>query len=352
MSERAAAGRSARIGRAVLRRLPLAGTLVGVALGVWLVARYDLGAIAAAFGRVGWLGLIAVVLVRAGIVVLCGLAWASPVAGLAGAGTGAFVALRFVREGINVLLPVASVGGDVVGGRLLTFWRVGGALAAASILVDMLIQVGTQLLFTLAGVALLMRLEGEAAAALALWTLEAIAAGAALLTAFFVFQRAGGARRVEQYVAGLGRRFVREAAPEDRVGGPDGVQGALDAIWAKGRWTQLLTALALHLAAWALGAAEVWIALACIGADVTMTEAVVMEALAQALKSAAFVVPSGLGIQEGGFVLAGALFGVDAQTAIALSLVKRVPDVALGLPALVLWQMLEARRAPLLASRR
>ena len=52
--------------------------------------------------------------------------------------------LRFVREGINVLLPVASVGGDVVGGRLLTFWGVSGALAAASILVDMLFQVGTQ----------------------------------------------------------------------------------------------------------------------------------------------------------------------------------------------------------------
>ena len=36
--------------------------------------------------------------------------------------------LRLVREGINVLLPVASVGGDVVGGRLLTFWGATGAL--------------------------------------------------------------------------------------------------------------------------------------------------------------------------------------------------------------------------------
>ena len=54
------------------------------------------------------------------------------------------ISLRFVREGVNVLLPVASVGGEVVGGRLLTFWGVAGSLAAASLLADMLIQVATQ----------------------------------------------------------------------------------------------------------------------------------------------------------------------------------------------------------------
>jgi len=50
-------------------------------------------------------------------------------------------------------------------------------------------------------------------------------------------------------------------------------------------------------------------------------------------------------VQEGGFVVVCALFGIDAHTAIALSLAKRVPDVALGLPALLVWQNIEARRA-------
>ena len=93
-------------------------------------------------------------LVRVSAILLCGLAWGCVVQGLAGLGqarTGAFVLLRLVREGINVLLPVASVGGDVVGGRLLTFWGVAGPLAAASILADMLFQVGTQALFALLG---------------------------------------------------------------------------------------------------------------------------------------------------------------------------------------------------------
>ena len=72
-----------------------------------------------------------------------------------------------------------------------------------------------------------------------------------------------------------------------------------------------------------------------------------IEALSQAIKAAAFLVPSGLGVQEGGFVLVCGLFGIDSGTALALSLAKRVPDVVLGLPALIVWQNLEARRAAL-----
>ncbi len=333
-------------GRAVLRRLPLVGTLLGLALGVWLVATNDLSAIGHAFARVGLLGLAGIVLVRVAIVLLCGLAWARVLDGLSVVPLSAFLTLRFVREGINVLLPVASVGGDVLGGRLLTFWGVTGALAAASILVDMLILISTQFLFTLSGVLLLSRFEGETAAALSSWALHVLAVAGAVLAAFFVFQRRGGARLVERRLAALSRRFVREAEPDpsgaDRAGS---VQDALDAVWAGDRAGPLVHAVLLHLVAWMLGAAEIWIALACIGVEVSLIQVVVLESLAQAVKSAAFVVPSGLGVQEGGFIVAGGLFGIDAETAIALSLIKRVPDVVLGLPALMLWQNLEAKRA-------
>ncbi len=337
------------LGRALLRRLPLVGTLLGLALAAWLVATNDLSAVGAAFGRIGFAGLAGIVLVRALIVLLCGLAWARLLDGLAPVGAGAFVVLRSVREGINVLLPVASIGGDVLGGRLLTFWGVTGALATASILADMLIQVGTQALFTALGVALLLRLDGEPAAALASWMMHALAVAALVLAAFFAVQRAGAARWVETRLAALARRFVREGAGADTAGPPgSGVQAALDAVWHGGRRGRLAQSVLLHLLAWMLGAAEIWIALACIGIEgVGLAEVLVIEALSQAIKSAAFPVPSGLGVQEGGFVVVCALFGIDAGTAIALSLAKRVPDVVLGLPALLVWQNIEARRAVL-----
>ena len=49
-------------------------------------------------------------------------------------------------------------------------------------------------------------------------------------------------------------------------------------------------------------------------------------------------------MQEGGFVAVCAAFGIPAPTAVALSLVKRFPEIALGIPGLFLWQGLEGRR--------
>lgn len=330
------------LGRRLLRRVPLLGAAFGVVLALWLVASNDVGAVADAFGRVGILGIAAVVLVRVAIIGLCGLAWARVLAGLVAVGSGPFVVLRFVREGVNVLLPVASVGGEVLGARLLTFWGVTGAASAAGILVDMFFQVVTQALFALTGVVLLSQIEGEQAASLAAWCTKGLVVTGLVLAAFFAVQRYGGAAFVERQVTALARRFAAEggAAP---TGG--GVQAALDAVWDHRRWWPLTQGMVLHLAAWFLGALEIWIALQCIGIQgVTLAEAVVLESLSQAIKSAAFPIPSGLGVQEGGFVLLGGLFGIDPHTALALSLVKRVPDVVLGLPGLMAWQAIEARR--------
>jgi glycosyltransferase 2 family protein len=336
--------RKGRIARAVLRRLPLIGTLIGLGLAIWLVATNDLGAVAAAFGRIGVLGFAGVTLVRALVIVLCGIAWARILAGLAPAPAAAYLILRFVREGINVLLPVASVGGEVLGARLLTFWGVAGSLAAASVLADLLFQVGTLGLFAGLGAGLLSRVEGAEAAELASWTLRTLIVAGLAVAAFFALQRTGIVRVVEERVAALGRRFVRET--EARPEPTQRIQGALDAVWGAGRRGALAQSCALHALAWLLGAAEVAVVLACIGVDhVGVPEILVIEALGQAIKAAAFLVPSGLGVQEGGLVLVCGLFGIDAGTAIALSLARRVPDVVLGLPALLVWQNLEARRA-------
>jgi len=40
-------------------------------------------------------------------------------------------------------------------------------------------------------------------------------------------------------------------------------------------------------------------------------------------------------------VLLCALFGIPPEQAIALSLVKRMPDVVLGVPSLLAWQIME-----------
>jgi hypothetical protein len=71
----------------------------------------------------------------------------------------------------------------------------------------------------------------------------------------------------------------------------------------------------------------------------------VIESLGQAIKVVGFAVPAAVGVQEGGYVLVCGLYGLSPEVAIALSLIKRVREIALGLPALAAWQWLEARPA-------
>jgi hypothetical protein len=73
--------------------------------------------------------------------------------------------------------------------------------------------------------------------------------------------------------------------------------------------------------------------------------AFVIESLAMAARSAGFAVPGALGVQEGGLVLVGALYGIPADAAVALSMVKRAREVAIGVVGLVMWQVAEGRRA-------
>jgi uncharacterized membrane protein YbhN (UPF0104 family) len=103
----------------------------------------------------------------------------------------------------------------------------------------------------------------------------------------------------------------------------------------------LLRAGACHLLAWLLGAAETWLVLAAIGHPAGLGPALVLESLGMAARSAGFVVPGALGVQEGGFLLVGGLVGVPAEAAIALCVVKRARELLAGLPGLLAWQWAE-----------
>jgi uncharacterized membrane protein YbhN (UPF0104 family) len=56
------------------------------------------------------------------------------------------------------------------------------------------------------------------------------------------------------------------------------------------------------------------------------------------------MVPVGLGVQEGAYALLGPLFGLPAEAALALSLIKRTRNISIGVPMLLSWQFVEIRR--------
>jgi hypothetical protein len=142
---------------------------------------------------------------------------------------------------------------------------------------------------------------------------------------------------VERALGPLARRWPATAPRSDIR-----LHDSLQAIYANR--PAIATAFSLHELAWLLGAFETWIALWLMGVPVSATEAMILESLSQALRAAVFPVPSGLGIQEGGFIALGGLFGIPPEAALALSFVKRVPDLAIGRPGLLAWYWLEMQR--------
>jgi putative membrane protein len=267
---------------------------------------------------------------------LSGLAWRIAVGSASDEPSAGFwFLIRWIREAVNAMLPVAQLGGNIVGIRLLVHRGVPGAQAGAGTTLDLTIEAGTQVLFTVAGFGVLALIDpGEPWMP---WVQGGIATGALGVAGFIVAQRAGLMRLIE---AGAG--LLQRVFPALSV---DGVRGLhVELMRLQRDRTAMARATALHLLAWTLGTFETWLALHAMGVAVGWEPAFVIESLGQAARSAGFVVPGALGVQEAGFILVCSLFGIAPDTAIALSMVKRARELAVGLPGLVAWQWAEGKR--------
>lgn len=308
----------------------LAGVVTAVALILWIGAASVVAAVAAS----GW-GVVVVVVLRGVALIGAGFGWFLLFPLRARPPARVCVLIRFLREGANALLPITQVGGEAIGARALALTTGASAtLAAASVIVDVLVQATTQFLFGLLGLAALaaMRDADSAPRAIAF----ALVAAAPALAGFFLAQRPIARRwitRLLQRMAG-GREWLA-------LGAIDALYARLADIHANGRG--VAAALGVHSCVWLFGALEVWAVLPLMGYPCGYPEALVIESLMHAAKGAAFLIPGALGAQEGALIAICAIFGVPAEAAIALSLIKRVPDLVFGLPGLIGWQAIEGR---------
>jgi putative membrane protein len=309
----------------------------GLLLAVGLVATQGFAAVGDAFASIGW-GVAVIVALRLVQVVGAGASWWALLPASTRVPARVYVLLRWVRESINTLLPVAQVGGDLVGARLLSFYGVEGGLAGASILVDLLTQTATQFVFSLVGLGLLMTRGGHET------VIAAVSAGLGLMAlgvvAFFFAQRWGGFRMIER-----GLLKLAENPSWKGLAGAANLHDRIELIHDD--IPRMTAAFVLHLVMWFVGALEIWVALTCMGIETDMAQALVIESLGHAVRAAGFLVPGAIGIQEGGFIALCAIYGIPAPAALALSLVKRVPEIVLGLPGLLYWHRLEALKREL-----
>jgi putative membrane protein len=305
--------------------LGLLGLAAATALVIWYGA-VDVGRLLAADG----LGIVGASLFHFVPMAVNARAWQILVPGRGRPSVLVFTWLVWVREAVNGLLPVARVGGEVATIRLMRDHGITTPVAVASTVVDMTVSIASQFLFTVLGLALVLAVVPDAPL---VWRLVlGLLVAVPLVAVLFAVQKVGLFQLFRRLFLALSRgrwaSFLDGAARVDR---------RIALMWRRRR--AVLACLFWQFLGWVLGSGEIWLALHAIGHPVSLGEALMIEALAQAVSSAAFVVPGALGVQEGGFLLFGALVGLSPEAALALALARRARDLIVFVPALVIWQV-------------
>jgi putative membrane protein len=241
----------------------------------------------------------------------------------------------WIRESVNGLLPVARIGGEVVSYRVLTRMGFRPAPVAASLIADITLSMVSQFIFTIIGlVMLLLRIDDTAE----VWrVIGGLIVFLPLVAGMLALQRIGivnlGARLVGTLFGDRWSELIGNAARLDRV---------LRLVYR--RATRVVGSVVWQLAGWTLGAGEIWLALKFLGHPINLYDSFLLESTAQAVSSAAFVVPAAIGVQEGAFLLLGTMLGLDPSIALAVGIARRIRDVIVYVPGLLVWQVAEAHK--------
>jgi putative membrane protein len=317
-----------------LKHLPYIGLALGIAILVLLLIWQGLVPVIEILLDTGW-KLLWLPLVWLPGLLMTGLAWRLLFPPLKRPGYGHTFLATWIGRSINTLLPVASVGGEVIKARLVMLWGSSGVNAAASVVVDKTLQALTLILWGLFGVSLLALLTVEnelAVIALAGFLLLGVGVGA-----FILVQQTG----MLSVLARLAERLFEHDFITALKTNALQVDAAIRRTYRARR--DLAKATVWHIAALVYQTAEVWLACYLLGHPITIVEALLLKSLTTTIADIAFIIPSGYGIQEGAYLVLGVMLGMSPETALALALAIRIRDVVIEVPGLLYWHGVESR---------
>jgi hypothetical protein len=274
-----------------------------------LVVRAGLPAVASSVAALGLAGLLIVSLVHLPVIVLLGHAWRSVAHGSVVPQLSQFAWARALRDAVAETLPFAQLGGYFAGARALCLHGAEERTALAWTLADYIAEFAAKLPYMLVGLFLLEFIRphplvmGTLIVSLGICALLAIPKMDAMLW-----------------------RLLRE-----RLSG---------AVPNAGR---LRNSLGWHLLCWLIGAAEAWLMFRLMHLDLGLGPALAIDSSVGAIRALSFFVPAAVGVQEGSYVLLCGVFGISPAAALAFSFARRARDLFIALPVLWSWQWREAR---------
>ncbi len=321
-----------------MRYLKYLFLLVGLGLLVFVVSEIEVAQVVERVGLVGWgitviLGLYLVAFVidsftwhMALTLIPLNLTWLYRV-----------WKVRMVGEVFNSILPMASMGGEPVKAVLLKkYYDIGYREGTASLLIGRTINMLALVIFLAMGFALMwaspvLPTSYKVFAGMGLF---ALGLGTAL---FFFIQRLKvstitgtwisrwrftlGVEKVMHLVRDVDERLVRFYTRHLR----------------RFSW-----AILLAFVNWLIGVLEIYYSMAFLGHPVSLTDAWIIEAAAQLVRTSTFFIPSSIGAQEGTFLLICSAMTGSPVAGIAVALIRRFREIFW-----ILWGLLLGAMFPL-----
>lgn len=315
--------------------LPAVMALAGIAVVTGLVIYLGAGQVLHALTSVHPRGFGEYILAQLGIVLGLGLCWRML---LRSRHKGSFwlcVWGRLVRDATGEFLPFSQVGGFVLGARVISLGGVAMSDAVASTLGDITTEFLAQLTFVGIGLVFFARKApgSELVVPIAIGLCVAVASSVGLILA----QRGTGTKLFR----GLALKIAGTVG-EGAAANFDRLQAALDTMY--GERDRLALCALFHLFCWFGTATASFVGFHALGVPLTWLDAMCIEALLHAIMALAFFIPGRAGVQEAAYTVLGGIFGIPAEIALSLSLLRRARDFVIAVPVLLVWQGLEARK--------
>lgn len=317
-----------------MKRLSYVLALAGLLIALLLVSYFGFGNVVTAIGRIGWREFLLIAGWQLVLFAILGLAWSAILPGGGLGQAGVMIWGRMVRDASANCLPFSQVGGFIFGARAVTLHGIAWHTATASTVVDVTAEFLAQIAFACIGLGVLL----ARAPSSGMTTPVEAGIGVAVLACFaFVWVQKGA----PAIFANLGKRIAGNwfDNAEERM---ETLQAELNLIY--GHRTKLAAGFFIHLIGWISAGVAGWIAYRALGADIGFGDALAIEALLSAAAAVAFLVPVNAGVQEAGYAGLGAIFGMPPEVSLAVSLIRRARDIAVGVPVLLIWQYFEAKR--------
>ena len=307
--------------------------VAGLGLTALLLMRIGLSSVGDAIVAAGWAGILAATALHVLAQGICAAAWWTLWPSDPGAGRPTYprmVAIRMLRDSMGEVLPTVPLG-ELAAIRELMRTGLSAVEASAVTIADVTTELAGQVGFSVITFALVALPDLRA------WRYLGVSglAGTVFIFAGCLWVQYSGGRQLARLCGGAVPLLREIPQVWDRL------SAELRRVY--GRQGRIAIAAAIQLAAWFVGGLQSWTVLRIMGTPVPLTGALALEAFMFSVHRVA-PTPGAVGVQEGGYVLAGSALGIDDGTALALSLVKRARDLLVAVPVILVWQAVRARR--------